>query len=1075
MEVRELNHKRALAEAEKEMRLAQEDLRVTIRNINLAAGDLTASEKIAIYEAAAAYYWLTEKSILYKDSVFQAQQKVDTLKAYKERFCDTMWNGSELVGYVDYYKQVIEDEEAHIARLMEQYEAIPDTSATVAEWKAYVDGYDKAKDIVNKELADLAFARQTDSTMNKEAIRDFDTYVAEWVEENWEKDGDKYIQPLQSAGDEPDKDDPKYYTKAADSLKFVLTQPKIVEDIAWAKFIYLMNSYKTNPFPASKNTPKSKVLTVNPGAAGEGDTATIIVNSAMKEFLMGAAGNGEKSQVYQDSLVANYGLWGILDILKRDKVIGEHETPTPEEIAKLKKAMEDAEKAWDKDHKILVDGLAAFEDFTTADAELVYQVAENGKGAQKMVKAVNDLRAAILATGTKFSSFDGNDSVKLFDAIVEFAQAREDYLEFTCATAASKIKPDDPSKRDSSVFYYSTGKSGGGKAMYASKKFSALTFSELEAGAYNYIPAEPGNTWFTDTVTTGTITKVDSVVNGFANILSQMGVLVNIFDFANDTVVPGNIADTDTLTSALYGKYKVDKWKDATMVTYADGSEYVPTDLANAEEDFYKAIQAYYDAYTQFWADTLKLDATDTAKVVDYINALQTKKKVDEKLQAVIDNAEGRLNANLDPECYTKKTFKPYDDEAPIVGFTSGVIVPTHALSAVLYSVDPNKGAWTAEGDDYIYNHGDVEGNSAIFKASATDMWKYMKAAYDYYEAVNDKASENIAAITKIIQNIDDTIQKDIDGAGKFDEKQYNDDVALWKKNKEAADKYYAAKKAFVGVNAAKSTAKKEVLNDVYIKAKAGKSGRDTVVSGDASQAKLKANGLADLFKKNILGEYVGWDEDKIGGAELAKAKELFGDEPWVKYNEMNEEEKQLNAQLTELDLLKAKASAVFTAAAKLADIETVAGGTDTDWEKTYEKYVASYKALREAIVKYDEDDNIIGGKVKTALDDIENARYEIATFKSEGPNWDGKISKAENELEVLKNRQKTVDQALKVAKENYDRLREYLLSQDGVSYVIPVSTADIDDAIMNIDYVLRTLGHTVADIYAEVADKIGA
>jgi len=39
---------------------------------------------------------------------------------------------------------------------------------------------------------------------------------------------------------------------------------------------------------------------------------------------------------------------------------------------------------------------------------------------------------------------------------------------------------------------------------------------------------------------------------------------------------------------------------------------------------------------------------------------------------------------------------------------------------------------------------------------------------------------------------------------------------------------------------------------------------------------------------------------------------------------------------------------------------------------------------------------------------------------------------------------------------------------------VIPVSTADIDDAIMNIEYLLRSLGHTFADVYTEVGDKIG-
>jgi len=1073
MEVRVLEHQRNLAKAEKEMRLAKEDLRVTIRNINLACGDLTANEKVAIYEAAAVYYWLTEKSILYVDSVFQAQQTVDTLKEYKARFADTAWDGQSLVlnGVIEKYEADIAAEYEKIDMLMEQYENLPDTSATVAEWKAVLDEFDKAKDAVKLDSTKMEAEKAAYESFLKESIRDFDVAIAEWIEENWKNEKDtNYVQPAISAGDKPTE--AEYTSKNADSLKFVLTRPKTVDEGPWAKFIYLMTSYTDDPFPASKNKPtKTPVITI------KGDTATIVVDAAMKDFILGAAGNGEKSQKYQDSLVANYGLLGIYDILVRDKVIGETEAPTAEEIAKAKEAMDKAEKKWNDDRQILIDGIADFDKFIDADADLVEEVKENGEGAQKMVKAIKDLKTAIKATGTKFASFDGNDSAKLFDAIVEFAQAREEYLAFTCATSADKIDPENPAKRDSSVFYYSDGKSGAGKAMFASKKFSALTYSELKDGKYNFLSKEPGDRFYVDTVTTGTITDVDTVVNAFANILSQMGNLVNIFDFDADTVNPDKIDVTDTLSSALYGKYKVvGGWGDPKEIRYLNGDEYVPEDLADAIDDYYKAIKAYYQAYSDFWADTVKLSASDTAAVKAYIQALKDNKKVDEKKKAVVDTVMKRAKhatEKLDPECYTKGTFKPYEDEAPIVYFVGDSIVPTEALSAVLNSVDPKvKG----KGDKYVAELGGenpVVNNTRIFKDEATDFYKYMKAASNYYDLTNAKASENLAGIRAAIKKVEDGIQKDIDQAGKLDEEKYKAAVEKWEKDKAAADEYFEAKKAFTGVKEVDAKGN-EILNDVYAIVKPGKGGRDTAVAGKT--AKLKGNGIEVLFAKNILGLYSGWNP-VLGGKQLELAIELFGEEPWEEYNEYMLHQAQYGAQISDLADLQASAEEVYMAKAKVEGLleDNTSGNGQTTIDKLYEKYLEAYTNMRNKIVKYDEYGNVTGGKVKKCLDNIDKWSHEMACYKSDVPYWDGLISAAQNELDVLKNRQKIVNQNLSVAKENFDRIREYLLSQDGVSYVIPISTADVDDVIMNLNYIVKQFGYTIAEVAAMVTAAISA
>ena len=1086
MEVRELNHKRALAEAEKEMRLAQEDLRVTIRNINLAAGDLTASEKVAIYEAAAVYYWLTEQSILIKNDIAQVQMTIDSLKKNKEIYANKKWDTTSFA-YLDadkYYEAKIAEEYAKIDMLMDLYENMPDTSAALADWKAFIDSYDDAINSVKLDSTKMEAGMEVEKALMKESIRDFDVAVAEWIEENWvtEDEGKTYVQPAISAGPKPDKDDAKYYTQKADSLTWTLTKPESVQDFAWQKFVYLMKSYTDDVFPYSKNKPtKNNVIKIKPGASA--DTAVIIVNDDMKDFLMGAAGNGEDSQEFKytdenkvkQTLVASYGLWGMLDILKRDKVVGEHE-PDPEEIAQAKKDMEDAEKKFDADRKILVEGLAKYSELTKADATLKEKEDKIGAGAASMVKAIDDL---IEQFGTVNGVVDGksftyNDSLSTFNAFVAFATARKAYLDYSAPT---KIDPLDPTKRDSTLFYYSEGSTGGGKAKKATKAFTDLTFSALQNKDFEFrIEDAPGNTFRNGAVPPA---KADTS-NALALIADQLmstavGDMLQAFPI--DTT--GFVAN---INKALYnGTYKY----DGSKITYADGSTYEPKELTDAKKAVVTAINKYLAAFRAYWGFT-KTDLPDysftapSAKLTAYFkemdDAASTKKA--SALSELVTEVQNACKAvlNADPECYSKATFKPYKDEAPIVSFIGTKINPkNHALSAVLYSVDPKNGTWTD--DDYIYNQASVEAVSAIFKDGKTDFWSYMYYADLYYNLVNDKASENIAGINKLIQQISDDIDADIAQAGKFKEAKYKKDLADWEEKDAKAEVYYAAKLAFTGIYDYDDD-DNPIPNDVYALVNADKkAGRDTAVQGKT--AKLKGNDITVLFAKNLVGQYVGWS-DVLGGEQLELAIELFGEEPWEMFNEYQMHKDQYAAQIAELEVLKKNAQAVFTAKAKYEGYtgEGTSAGSEEDVKKLYEHYKAAYEAALKAIVEYDEFGNIPlngAGKVNKCLKKINGLEKDLAEIEDKGINWDRKITEAENELEVLKNRQKTGDQALKMAKENYDRLREYLLSQDGVSYVIPVSTADVDDVLMNLDYILRTLGHTVADVYAEVADKIGA
>ena len=768
MEVRELNHKRALAEAEKDMRIAQEDLRVTIRNISLACGDLTASEKVAIYEAAAVYYYLLEQVIVQDSVVNAAQIELAKAQEYALRFSDTAWcpGKLELVNVYEQIEHEIAIEQAKIAFWMDKYENLPDTSAAVAVWKEYMDGFADAIDEINLKKAQIVADSTAYAALIKEGIRDFDIAIAEWIEENWvTEDGVNYVQPATSAGKKPTE--AQYTSKNADSLKIVMVKPEDPKAAAaWAKFVYLLTSYKDDDFPGSKASPANKVITVN----GTEDTVTVIVRQDMKEFILGAAGNEEESQKYEytdkdknkHTLKADYGLLGVYDILARDKVIGENAKPSEKQISDAKKAMEKAEKTWVNDSTILANGINNFAKFTNGEADLKTQIDKNGKGATGMVNAVIDLQKAFKATGTKFSSFDQNDSTKLFAALVEFAQNRKSYLDFT--SSVEEIDPQVPAKRDSTIFYYSQGKNGAGKPMQASVPFDELNEDDLNAGKYEYTTANPGDVKFVTPVPG----DPDTIVNAYANIVDQLASELSvIFDYANDTVdfskyVPG----ANIMSTGMYGKYKLDSWDNPTKILNLDGTEYEPKALQDAKQHFVDSINAYVAAYRAFWGMTTtevpNFKVTD-AVVKAYMDALDadpegtataTKTARTNLINAINNRCP---NTTLKVNSYSRNTFVPYADQYPIVYFQGGAIIPTAALSAVLNSVDPTA---KGKGDNYMVGKV-VENETAIFRNSATDFWKYMKAASDYYDLVSAKASENLKLIRAEIKKVEDALAAD--------------------------------------------------------------------------------------------------------------------------------------------------------------------------------------------------------------------------------------------------------------------------------------------------------------------------
>ncbi len=1064
IELRELTHAKAMVDAERELAQAKEELRVALRNISLAAGDLTGPEKVALAEAVAVYYGLTEEVIKQEYRVFKAQQKVDTLTEYALRFADTAWNGYALVDMDDYYEDAIEWEEAKIAKWMEDYEAIPDSSARVAEWKAYVDRFADRENKLNYELAKIEAEETAITSLMKEGIRDFNMAIAEFIEENWnEKPAGTFTEPTEpdKPGTEPKPTDDDYNVENffSDSLKFAAFPKGDISPASFNKFGYLLSSY-VQESPYSKSEPKNNIIdTVMNGA--NFDTIFIVgpVKQDMKAFILGAAGNGENSQkgtFNEKEIKANYGLWGAYDILEREYVTKQKEAKTAEQIAGFKKNMEAKDSIWTAHSNILKNGLTKYEPYTTALAKYKSAVETNDANKAEMVAAIDNMMTQIerSLTGTNnAANFRYDDSLALFDAMVRFAKAREAYLDYA-------FDPEGSETFNRDYFYYASGTDSHGKVIVDSVLFSALSFDALRANDYD---KDASKTTLTNFVTTESTRQF-----GLANIANQLFNETVATALLKATFSAPAVGDVMTKDAALYNMYTYDP--ATKTLNYAEMPE-----VAEAKKAVLAAVASFVDVYNQFWGyedanGNVHRDSKNkpdgSVFDTDY-NAYFDETSATAKATKLA-TAEGKVEIKDETTqtlkylpTYSLATFKPYSDEdkTPIVTFTGTAVDETPAVLAILTSVDPA----CTDRTNNVFFKGNMDASILHKTGTTSDLYNAMKAEYDYWAATTEVVVKDLEAIKKWIEGVEATFTADAEAAPGEATKAYNDDHKDWettKKNydtkKAAYDEYVAAKKAFTGT---RTVSGKTVINPVY---NAAASYPKPITPAFLTDVKA-------LFATNLVGEYVGWIET-LGGKQLENAIKAFGEKPWEQFNEWNKTKAQYNAQKTDLAGLKIQAVNVFKAEAKMEGYDRVASAAD--FEAAYKAYVQAYKALRDAIVVYDEFGNIdmnnTEAKVNKAMQEIERLSHEAACYKSDVPDWEGLIAEAQKDLKVQEARLQSLKTACEYAKANYEKLKEYILSQDA-SYVIPVSVADIQSLLKGLGIDINALIGTYLGIEEEV------
>ena len=813
---------------------AEEALRHTLRDIALASQDLTANEKAAVkaaideYEAAYnAYVNQTLVVMNAQDKVVKAQEAL--AKA------DLVWDAESLeyVNQIDLWEKWIEQDKEQIAEDEALLEQVPDPDVPdLNEWQATLDELQAKKD--QAEYSKHSIVEEVAAyyvTYVHDGMKKFNDFIDAWVEENpvvedpaeaLEDDG---VTPKYPVQEEPDQAD---YT--IDVSKTMVNIPPfevdlskdLAKDVIYYRFGILADEY----FGLKSDAKKNKYLAELDGSAAPIIKAEIFTRVELKDFIMG---NTEGTPVYAtykakdgtkyEKVKANYGINGAISVLERELVLAE-QSKEPEREA-IEKAYKQADSIWRAHRAILLAGFGEFKDYKKAAAdsakaaeELKAAKAAAADGAKGMIAAIDELSDALASVNS--AGVSKNDSVRILNAFVAFAKARENLL----------IYENEGKTAKNYLYYrYCSGKDIKGNWKVDSVKFTDLSFADLAADKYGH-EWTTGGVWSSKNWALAHI-ATELLNNTFANPIKASD---GNWDFSGadwNAIIDGH--------NAFYGEYKYVETPTRKIVAM-DGGDITTKAEKDAQDKLDKANAAIAKAKTAY------------AKIYRaYWN------------EPAFNYGDPEFNAG----CYNEKTFlEPYN----IVYFDGDDIVYNEGLGTIVAFVDPKFGGDYVDADDF--NDGGYLGTTAIFGtySNPTTFAKMMKAkqAFDTFGSLTPwkEALEEIKAWRDDVEKaFNDLIAQD----GQPDVAAYEEAVEQYAEFVEAKaeyDAYMDALKQLVGVD---DEGNPLVADPTVLKIKETK--YNTV-------EKIMYK-FANLDVENGV-----WDDDVIGGDVEKKLNEIFPDFP---------------------------------------------------------------------------------------------------------------------------------------------------------------------------------------------------
>ena len=782
-------HEIDLVNYEINLRTAKDNLEQTIRNLAIAALDLTPAERTALNNAITRYQNAINQVINAREAVRTAEQDlwicengyygIPSSATYASGWSDPGYiydpymGISQSIEYFffedagEYYQYMIDEYTDWYEYMEELFEALVDSD--LAEWYAQIELLNAAIDEAEYSKAEIT----KDSVLFMvgtwhDGAQQFADAVQAWMDEN------PVVANPGSKPSEPKESDYPASKYLADSIKFPVLPYKTGSQ-AFDKLRSMLSGYRAVNTLVGDST---NVVLVDDKTE---ETLTLVANQknpTFKQFVLGEEKSVDLELKYYDKATkkdviktAKYGINGAIGILERDLVLKKGGSKTQEQLDKERDAALKQFKA-DRDTLLAIytaqnaaaagkEGEAiakAYEPLALALKAYEEAVDKAKKDGDALVKASEKLVTTVNGMITH-SDMSVADSSKLVEAFVEFAKAREEYLAYT--PYQNGVKYDNKN-----LFYYAYATSP--DVLVDSIAFDKLTLDLiLEKKGYAYDAAG--------------VEQAADPVKAYYNIANQLlgKPFADTIKFpAAKKIDDATILNDGTNYTAYYGNYYYDNSTDPATIKNADGTPYTPKAVTDAINRIAGAVKELNNLWARFWDDNTQISA--------------------------VANGDGtvtiaKLPAKYNPAVYTLELFtEPY----VVAVFDGTGLLWTENLGAILGSVDPNatlNDGTNFDGVPYVTG-------AAIFEGKlmqTTDFYKYLKARD---AADNTDTSSDLEKIKKWRDEVVAAFAAD-EEKSKADAKAAYDGavagwetaVATWEKDKAAYDAYIEKLHAFVG------------------------------------------------------------------------------------------------------------------------------------------------------------------------------------------------------------------------------------------------------------------------------------
>lgn len=915
-EILQISHAERMADAKAELAVAEEALRVTLRDIAAVQHLLTDGERDVLARVAMGYLQALDK---YNEVLFDLEQEKETLWRLEYALNEDIDWEADYQGNIDFFT-------AEIARAQVALEAVPENldleawNAEVENLKDSIDAYNYGRQAISKDSVLYM------TSVYCEGSEAYERAFEAWLEANKvEVDGTSIklkagVVPYEKGFDGKDlKIEPVAPAKPDFSGKAARLNWEFTGDtndpaaaLVYNKFVDLITDYRQDAPFGKDSTVANGGYYGNVFAGGGIDTLKINATVDMKDFILNDSTPQTKSYKWKRSdgtevnSVGKYGLRGAIDILERELVLIDAASNVP-----AKQAAYDAAKlAWETDRAYLInkthlaDEAAALADMKTS-VIIPTPTAKDGR-VEDLLYAIRDFEISRTNNGKNSSTAD---TVQFIQAVSSFVKAKAAYIG-QAYKGYDSIEFKDAMNNDQKLYLGDLKLAGFvQKEVDPAPKFSSIY------GGKNYTTEGPNDLNMAPTNgDDDAILKVLRVL--FPNNLAQ---LAN-WDVASPWI-KGATFTADALDWFVY-----DAAGNKFNAAKAPSLEY---DRDKADLNLVgKGTTEFLKVYNRFW--------NPAVPAVDMATAIYKD----------------------DAGCYTEATFK---DPYRLVRFTGAEINHNTDLAVVLSLVDPNK---TTYPGTHNWDQATINSNSAIFGdvtgGNPSEFYKMLKAEQDL---IIEQSKTTYSATLAEIKAYVDGIEADFDAKRAEMQNKYNAAQEAYDFNKVAWATYQANLKA-----------KKEAL---LLELTGNKEGKvvPAIAKPDANTHNVPSS-MKKYFDHEGLTIWNG--EYDLGGKQLEWANEFLADYP-AKLKEWMIATRTANHVIMHLNAIKAILDPAYTAATKIytydwqkyvlnvnldntynVNVEAIKKDYDADGAATLLEYFNNYnefqKEYREAWTKYLED-----------------------------------------------------------------------------------------------------------------------